>query len=48
MDLFKGQQSDLTIPLVISATHFSIEYKLPKPGSVIFATARIYDSSLWI
>ena len=46
-DLFKGQQVDLVASLALSAAQFSVEYKLPMADSLILATARNYDATLW-
>ena len=46
-DLYKGLQVDLTAPLALSAAQISIEYKLPLADSLILATARAYDATLW-
>jgi predicted nucleic acid-binding protein len=46
-DLFKGEQVDLTAPLALSAAQISVEYKLPMADSLILATARLYDATLW-
>ncbi len=46
-DLYKGQQVDLTAPLALSAAQISVEYKLPMADSLILATARAYDATLW-
>jgi predicted nucleic acid-binding protein len=46
-DLYKGQQMDLTAPLALSAAQISVEYKLPMADSLILATARAYDATLW-
>jgi predicted nucleic acid-binding protein len=46
-DLYQGQQADLTAPLALSAAQLSIEYKLPMADSLILATARANDATLW-
>ena len=46
-DVFKGEQVDLTAPLALSAAQISVEYKLPMADSLILATARLYDATLW-
>jgi predicted nucleic acid-binding protein len=46
-DLFKGEQVDLTAPLALSAAQISVEYKLPMADSLILATTRLYDATLW-
>ncbi|MGD0005905.1 MAG: type II toxin-antitoxin system VapC family toxin [Anaerolineaceae bacterium] len=46
-DLYQGQQADFTAPLALSAAQLSIEYKLPMADSLILATARANDATLW-
>ena len=46
-DLFKGRQVDLVASLALSAAQFSVEYKLPMADSLILATARNNDATLW-
>jgi predicted nucleic acid-binding protein len=46
-DVLKGEQVDLTAPLALSAAQISVEYKLPMADSLILATARLYDATLW-
>ena len=46
-ELFKGQQVDLSAPLALSAAQLSVEYKLPMADSLILATAKSYDATLW-
>jgi predicted nucleic acid-binding protein len=46
-DLYKGQQVDLTTSLALSAAQLSVEYSLPMADSLILATARAYDATLW-
>jgi predicted nucleic acid-binding protein len=46
-DVLKGEQVDLTAPLALSAAQISVEYKLPMANSLILATARLYDATLW-
>ena len=46
-DLYKGQIIDLTAPIALSAAKISAETKLPMADSIILATAREYQASLW-
>ena len=46
-DLFKGQQVDLVASLALSAAQLSVDFKLPMADSLILATARNYDATLW-
>jgi predicted nucleic acid-binding protein len=46
-DVLKGEQVDLTAPLALSAAQISVEYKLPMANSLILASARLYDATLW-
>ena len=46
-DLYKGQQADFTAPLALSAAQISVEYKLPMADSLVLATARSYEATLW-
>jgi toxin FitB len=46
-DLYKGQQVDLNAPLALSAAQISVETKLPMADSLILATARNMDATLW-
>ena len=44
------QQSEvveLTAPLALSAATMSVRYKLPMADSVMYATARAFDATLW-
>ena len=44
------QQSDvveLTAPLALSAATISVQHKLPMADSVMYATARAFDATLW-
>lgn len=44
-------QQGIVIPLdsgiALNAAHFGIEYKLPLADSIIYATARKHDATLW-
>jgi predicted nucleic acid-binding protein len=46
-DLVKGTVIDLTAPLAMSAATLSAELKLPMADSIILATTRAYDATLW-
>lgn len=46
-DIYQGQPVDLTPPLALSVAQLSVEYKLPMADSLILATARAYEATLW-
>ncbi len=46
-DLYKGAVIELTPSLTISAAVISDTYKLPMADSIILATARSLDATLW-
>jgi predicted nucleic acid-binding protein len=46
-DLYKGQVLDLTAPIALSAAKISAEIKLPMADSILLATARDFQASLW-
>jgi toxin FitB len=46
-DLYKGQVIELTAPLALSAARISAEKKLSMADSLILATAREYQATLW-
>jgi predicted nucleic acid-binding protein len=46
-DLVKGEVLDLTPSLAMSAAMLSAELKLPMADSIILATARAHDATLW-
>ena len=46
-DLVKGTVIDFTAPLAMSAAKLSAEFKLPMADSIILATAREYQATLW-
>jgi predicted nucleic acid-binding protein len=46
-DLYKGQVLDLTAPVALSAAKISAEIKLSMADSIILATARDFQASLW-
>jgi predicted nucleic acid-binding protein len=43
----KGTVVDLTAPLAIAASKLSLEHNLPMADSIILATARKFDATVW-
>jgi predicted nucleic acid-binding protein len=43
----QGEVIDLTSAIAVAAAAFGIEHKLPLADSVVFATARLHDATLW-
>jgi predicted nucleic acid-binding protein len=43
----KGTVVDLTSSLAIAASKLSLEYNLPMADSIILATAREFDATIW-
>jgi predicted nucleic acid-binding protein len=43
----KGSVVDLTASLAISASRVSLEHNLPMADSIILATAREFDATIW-
>jgi predicted nucleic acid-binding protein len=43
----KGTVVHLTVPLAIAASKLSLEHSLPMADSIILATAREYDATVW-
>ena len=43
----KGQVIDLSPLISTSAAKISLQYKLPMAGSIIYATAKNYNATLW-
>ncbi len=43
----KGNVIDLTTKLAITASKLSLEYKLPMADSIILATAKHYNATIW-
>jgi len=43
----QGDVVDFTAPLALSAATLSVELKLPMADSVMYATARAFDATLW-
>ena len=46
-DMYSGRVIDLDAPLAMSAAKLSTEMKLPMADSIILATARSLDATLW-
>ncbi len=45
--LTQGEVVDLDTALALSAARLSVELKLPMADSIMLATARAYDATLW-
>ena len=45
--LQQGRVADLTSPLALAAAQLSADEKLPPADSVVLATARQFDATLW-
>lgn len=45
--MMQGKVVDLTANLALSAAHLSVEENLPMADSMILATARAFDATLW-
>ena len=45
--MIQGNVIDLDVDLALSAARVSMELKLPMADSVMLATARAYDATLW-
>jgi toxin FitB len=43
----QGRVVDLTAPISLAAAHLSIQARLPMADSVMLATARAFDATLW-
>jgi len=43
----KGNVIDLTTSLAVTASKFSLSHNLPMADSIILATARAYEATLW-
>jgi predicted nucleic acid-binding protein len=43
----KGRVVDLTAALAIAASKLSLEHNLPMAGSIILATAKEFDATIW-
>ena len=42
-----GRVVDLTTPIALSAAHLSFQLKIPMADSMILATSRAYQATLW-
>ena len=45
--MMQGQVINLGMPLALSAVKVSVEFGLPMADSIILATARAYEATLW-
>lgn len=45
--LQQGKVVDLNAPLAMAAANLSVTHKLPMADSIIYATARAFDATLW-
>lgn len=45
--LYRGQISALNDEIALQAALISLDYKLPKVDSMIYATAQVYEATLW-
>jgi len=43
----KGKLVDLTASLAIAASRISLEYRIPMADSIILATAREFEATIW-
>ena len=43
----QGRVVELTSPLALAAAHLSVQERLPMADSVMLATARAFDATLW-
>lgn len=46
-DMHQGQIADLTAPITLQAAKLSTDLKIAMADSIILATARAYDATLW-
>ena len=46
-DMHQGQIANLTAPIALQAAKISVELKIAMADSIILATARAYDATLW-
>ena len=46
-DMHQGQIANLTAPIALQAAKISTELKIAMADSIILATARAFDASLW-
>ncbi len=45
--MLRGHVREFDIPLALTAVRVSLEYRLPMADSIILATARVHDATLW-
>ena len=45
--MHQGEVVELTSPLALSAATLSVKHKLPMADSVMYATARAFNATLW-
>ncbi len=45
--LHQGQVGPLDSGIAVSAAHFGLVHKLPLADSIIFATAKRFDATIW-
>ena len=43
----QGRVVDLSAPLSLSAAHLSVQHRLPMADSIMLATARVHEATLW-
>lgn len=43
----QGRMAELTVSLALTAAHLSVEESLPMADSIMLATARAFDATLW-
>lgn len=43
----QGRVVELSAPISLSAARISLDHKMPMADSVILATARAYEATLW-
>ncbi len=46
-DMHQGEIADLTAPIALQAAKLSTELNIPMADSIILATARAYNATLW-
>jgi len=45
--MLKGRVVDLTASMAIAASKISLEHKIPMAGSIILATAKEFEATIW-
>jgi len=45
--MLRGRVREFDVPLALTAVKVSLEYRLPMADSIILATARVHDATLW-